>query len=116
MCLVGILLQPYLRQAKLLELVTQIAVLLTDTAQIEIVVPDFRCAALDTHDSYFERRDNAHCPEPNQPRRLILGGALDLDGEAENLNKNGYRQDCDIAIAAHESVHNQLSAISGQLS
>ena len=91
--------------AKLLDLLAKIAVLLADTAQIEVVVPDPGGATLDADNPFFKRRDHADSPDADQARRFVFGRALDLDCEAEDLQENGRRQHCDITIAAHKGVH-----------
>ena len=86
-------------------MLAKIAVLLADTTQIEVVVPDPGGATLDADNPFFKRRDDADGPEADQARRFVFGRALDLDGEAQDLEEDGRRQKCDITIAAHKGVH-----------
>src|SRR5690348_8860885 len=118
--LTGILRQPHLLQAQLLNLLFQLAVLSPQTPQVKIVVPDIADAFLGGDEGFFKRADGGDSPDPDQAAGIGVGRALDLYRQANYFGKQHDHQDGDVAVTGEEVFHfkssSQWSVVSGQLS
>ncbi len=93
----------------LFDLLFQVVIFLTHSAQIKVVAPQIADAALKPDDTFFKRSNCIHYPDTDQTARFVLTGALDLDCKSQHLGKQNRHQDGDVAVAADQVFHGRNS-------
>src|SRR5947209_10840944 len=111
--LLGILFQAHLLQAQPVQFCLQVAVLLADVMQVNVVVPGIAEEVSSGHKGALHRGDGADGPDAYKAGAASAVGVVTLEvcGQAYDLNHEDRHEHERVLVAAEKTVHESVPGL-----